>query len=60
MIKGWERGVTGMRIGGRRTLIVPSHLAYGSKGAPPTPGSGRAGIPPNAMLVFRLELLNAQ
>jgi hypothetical protein len=60
VIKGWERGVTGMRIGGRRTLIVPPHLGYGSRGAPPKPGSAGAGIPPDAMLVFRLELINAQ
>lgn len=60
MIKGWDRGLGGMRVGGRRTLIVPSHLGYGSRGAPAKGAGGGVGIPPNSMLVFRVELLNAQ
>ncbi|KAJ1617838.1 hypothetical protein T492DRAFT_605030, partial [Pavlovales sp. CCMP2436] len=58
VIKGWDRGLQGMRVGGRRTLIVPPLLGYGSRGAPGKGGS--VGIPPNATLVFRVELLNAQ
>jgi len=49
VIKAWEDGVLGMRVGGRRRLISPPHLAYGTKGAPPT-------IPSNAVLVFDMEL----
>jgi peptidylprolyl isomerase len=50
VIKGWDQGVTGMKVGGRRELIIPSNLAYGSKGA-------GASIPPNAPLVFVIDLL---
>lgn len=50
VIRAWEDGVLGMRAGGRRRLVTPPHLAYGAKGAPPT-------IPPNAVLVFDMELL---
>jgi peptidylprolyl isomerase len=50
VIKGWDQGVAGMKIGGRRELIIPASLAYGSKGA----GSS---IPPNAPLVFVIDLL---
>ena len=53
VIKGWDEGVVGMRVGGRRRLIVPASLGYGSKGA------GKL-IPPNATLVFVVELLNVQ
>jgi peptidylprolyl isomerase len=50
VIPGWDKGVVGMKVGGRRELIIPSALAYGPKGSPPT-------IPPNAPLVFVIDLL---
>jgi FKBP-type peptidyl-prolyl cis-trans isomerase FkpA len=49
VIRAWDEGVLGMRVGGSRRLVAPPHLAYGSRGAPPT-------IPPNAVLVFDMEL----
>ena len=51
VIPGWDQGVVGMKVGGRRELIIPASLAYGAKGAPPT-------IPPNAPLVFVIDLLS--
>ncbi len=52
VIKGWDQGLVGMKVGGTRTLIIPSSLAYGSC---PEPGSP---IPPNSALVFTVTLTN--
>ncbi len=52
VIPGWEQGVVGMKVGGRRELIIPSALGYGAKGSPPS-------IPPNEALIFVVDLLSA-
>lgn len=52
VIPGWDQGIVGMKVGGRRELIIPAELAYGAKGSPPT-------IPPNSALVFVVDLLAA-
>ena len=53
VIKGWDNGVSGMQIGGSRTIVIPSVMGYGSRGA----GSV---IPPNSDLIFEVELIEIQ
>jgi peptidylprolyl isomerase len=53
VIPGWDQGIAGMKVGGRRELVIPPDLAYGEQGSPPA-------IKPNETLVFVVDLLDVQ
>jgi peptidylprolyl isomerase len=53
VISGWDQGIQGMKVGGRRQLVIPAHLAYGDRGAPPV-------IAPGETLIFGVDLVDVR